>query len=236
MNHVDPGFPVFVLIGLVAGESYYAKTIAPRVKLFKTEHLGSPAVILHSRDIRRCEGPIEFLRESPLRKQSLYAGINDLFGLRVRLFAVVVDKVRLQMQMVAKVNPYHLSLSILLSLVIGPPGMPGPSRTRLTQIIAESRGRREDRELQHEFQLLRRSGLSSYGATDVQDRRATTLKRLFPERVEFVRKIKGVAGLELADLAAYPIARAAVNRDWTNPAFQSLAPVLKNMVFFPNFP
>jgi len=61
----------------------------------------------------------------------------------------------------------------------------------------------------------------------------TTVQRLFPTRVDFATKTQGVAGLELADLAAYPIARAALANDWSNPAAAVIARKLKALVRFP---
>jgi hypothetical protein len=85
----------------------------------------------------------------------------------------------------------------------------------------------------HDLGHIDRSGLWSYGAPDVQDRRAATVTRLFPERLDFAGKTASVAGLELTDLAAYPIGRAFVNRDWNHPAYQILAPKVKALVPFP---
>jgi hypothetical protein len=68
MRSVDPTFPVFVLIGLLVGETYYAKTLVPRVKALKQRHLDNPNAVLHSRDIRRLEG--DFFAFGSLRNAS----------------------------------------------------------------------------------------------------------------------------------------------------------------------
>ena len=96
MSAVDPTFPVFVLIGLLVGETYYAKTLVPRVKALKQRHLDNPDAILHSRDIRRLEGDFLCLRESEKRKQEFYSDLNDFFqSMRFRLFAIAIDKRKL---------------------------------------------------------------------------------------------------------------------------------------------
>lgn len=72
----------------------------------------------------------------------------------------------------------------------------------------------------------------NYGAHDVQDRLAQTVCRVYPQRIDFVGKDRGVVGLELADLAAYPIGRAVVNENSENPAFQVVSRKLKTLVVF----
>jgi hypothetical protein len=234
LNHVDPSFPVFVLLGLLVGETYYAKTLVPRVKELKRRYCGTHEVVLHSRDIRKAVGPFAFLRKNDSRKENFYADLNSLFiEARIRLFAVVIEKQRFTNHFLVAPNPYDVSLNQMLSIVCGPPRIVGPMRPTVAQIIAESRGKVEDKQLQREYQSSRQSGLWNYGSTDVQNRKAGTVRRLFPERIDFVRKSRFVAGLEMADLAAYPIARAMVNGDWTNPAVQVVARKLKTWVVYP---
>jgi len=201
MEHVASDFPVFVLVGLLVGESYYARTLVPRTKQLKRHHLGTTDVPLHSRDIRRFQGPFTFLKTSPERKNAFHKAIGDLFlKSRIRIYAVAIDKKRLREQSLVPLNPYDVSLSQLLSVVCGPPRIVGPSRPSISRIIAESRGRKE--ELQREYQGFRQRGLHSYGSPDVQRRLPTTVQNLFPLRVDFARKSDLVAGLELSDLAA----------------------------------
>ncbi|MGB9625420.1 MAG: DUF3800 domain-containing protein [Phycisphaerae bacterium] len=230
MTHVDPRWSVFVLLGLLVGETYYQKTLVPQVKSLKRKYAIPEHVAIHSRSIRRWEGKFGFLKD-PAVRQTFYADVNALFlGHRLRLHAVVVDKERLTRRFLIPVSPYDISLSQLLSVACGPPGSWRPSVAR---IAAESRGKVEDKQLQTEYQRFRRYGLSSYGAPAVQNRRPTTVRRLFPVRIDFVRKSKIVAGLELADLAAYPIGRAFVDQNWDNPAYRVLAKKLRATVLFP---
>lgn len=166
MQHVDPQFPVFLLMGLLVGELYYARTLVPKIKHLKQEYLpANPNAVLHSRDIRRCQGDFAFLRQSQVQKSSFYDAISGLFASsRIKLFAIAVDKQRLLQHSLVPFNPYNVSLSQLLSAVIGPPRVVGPSRPTVCRITAESRGGNEDKELQSEYQELRRCGLANYGA------------------------------------------------------------------------
>lgn len=139
------------------------KTLVPRLKELKRRHLGNPKAILHSRDIRRLEGPFSGLRQSEQKKQAFYQDLDRFVTeARVRLFAVVVDKRRLKDRFLFSVNPYDVSLSQLMSLACGPPGTPAVNRPNVAKVIAESRGKLEDKELQAEYQRFREAG---YGVT-----------------------------------------------------------------------
>jgi len=233
MNYVDPEFPVFTLVGMLAGEKYYARSLVPRVKALKRRHGVDAGTVLHSYDIRRWGGEFAFLK-NPERRQAFYKDLNQLFiGLRVRLYAVTIDKRRLGLRYLLPPNPYDVSLSQLLSIICGSPGMLGAYRPNVKRIIAERRGKMQDKSLQHQYQVFRRVGLSDYGAADVQSRRSTTVRTVFPRRVEFAGKSKVLAGLELADLAAYPVARAYINQQWDNPAYLAVARRLHTSVVFP---
>jgi len=231
MQNVDP--PIFVLSGILIGEAYYARTLVRRVKEFKERHGLAKNVVLHSRSIRRWEKDFTFLSD-PRKRIAFYKDINEIFcKSRIRVYAVVIDKRLLKNRFIAAVNPYDLSLSLLLSQICGPPGRPGAWKSNIVRITAESRGKREDKELQNVYQGFKKVGFHNYGAVDVQSRRPVTVKRFFPAKVDFAKKRKAIAGLELADLAAYPIAWAARNQVWSNPAYQVVAQKLRGTVFFP---
>ena len=233
MKHVDPNYPVFVLVGLLVGETYYSRTLVPRVKAVKEQNGFDRAVLLHSSSIRRHEREFSVLSDSN-RCNRFYESLNKMFRTsRIRVYAVVIDKQRLRERLIWAPDPYNVSLSLLLSLTCGRRGMPTPWPPNVARIVAESRGRREDKQLQSEYQRLRRSGLPSYGAEGVQGRRAQTVGRVFPARIDFAGKKKVVAGLELADLAAYPLGRAYVNNDWSNPAYLAVATKLREFEDFP---
>jgi hypothetical protein len=178
LTHVDPQFPVFVLAGVLVGERYCTRSVVPRIQSLKRRHRLGATNVLHSRDIRRCHGPFAYLQDNEERKLALYSDINGLFdGLRFRLVASVIDQRRLLRRFICPVNPYEISISQLLSLTCGAPGTPGPSRPRISQIIAENRGKAPDRLLDAEYSRLRRHGSWNYG-----ERGCLPAKRRFHNR------------------------------------------------------
>ncbi len=59
----DRDFPVFALSLLVVDTAAYARRIVPAVYALKLDLWGHEGVILHSRDIRKAQGPFAFLTE-----------------------------------------------------------------------------------------------------------------------------------------------------------------------------
>jgi len=151
----------------------------------------------------------------------------------MRLYAVAIDKRALSRRFLVRISPYDISLSQLLNLVCGAPPLPSVWRPKISRIIAESRGKTEDKQLQREYQGFRKMGLSSYGAGGVRHRRPRTVHQVFPRRVDFLKKSRVVGGLELADLVAYPIAQAVVMDRWDGPAYSVLSEKLKALVVWP---
>jgi hypothetical protein len=234
MATIDPAFPVFVLVGVLVAQIYYSKTVVPRVRSFKQHVCSNPNIVLHSRDIRRRCGQFAFLGESQEKWHQFGNAMNDLYsGLRVRLFASVIYKTALKNRFISVVNPYEVSISHLMSLVCGTPGLPGPWRPELARVIAEGRGKLPDKLLQAEYARFRNAGLWNYGERRIQNRRPVTIRRLFPGRIEFRGKDDYEIGLELADLAAYPIARAIINGEWSRQDLKVVGTKLEALAPFP---
>lgn len=78
------------------------------------------------------------------------------------------------------------------------------------EIIIEKRGAREDKKLQEHFQRLLARG-TGYG--DAARLKAYRLS------ITFKSKRENINGLQLADLAAYPIARYVIDPERANPSF-----------------
>ena len=77
-------------------------------------------------------------------------------------------------------------------------------------VIAEKRGKNEDRELYVAFQRIVTRG-TEYVSLERFQRIKFTLR--------FLPKSMNIVGTQLADLAAYPIARRALDARKDNPAF-----------------
>jgi len=66
LGFVDKNFPLFLLCGCVIKE-HYLKEIENKVNTFKQKYFGTTEVILHSRDIRKCQGAFQILFDLQLK-------------------------------------------------------------------------------------------------------------------------------------------------------------------------
>jgi hypothetical protein len=118
------------------------------------------------------------------------------------LVAVVIRKDKLKEQYHKPGNPYHLALEYGLERVskwLTSQGQAG----KLTPLICESRGRKEDDSLELEF------------------RRVAT--RVSGFDIRFVDKRANLPGLQIADLVARPIGRHVIDPAQENRAYTILA-------------
>ena len=81
------------------------------------------------------------------------------------------------------------------------------------RLVAEARGKREDSELQLAFLRVVNDGTYYIPASRF---------RKIQFRLEFVPKAMNVIGTQMADLAAYPIARHVLSPKRPNPAFEMI--------------
>jgi hypothetical protein len=233
MSSIQPEFPVFTLVAMLVSEKYYRDTLVPRMKKLKIKYFGDSEVIFHSRDIRRLDKRFSIFRHDQPLKEEFYKELNhSISNARIRYYAVVIDKLQLLQRSLFPLNPYDVSLHQLISLMLGAPGMLGTKRPFVSKIMAESRGKQEDRDLQNEYVRIRDYGTSNYG-TKLQNRQSATIQKLFPDKIQFLKKAQNSIGLQLADLAAYPISRAVMNGSWDNPSAQVIATKLnKRLIVF----
>ena len=142
---IDTDYPVFVLCFCVFRIHEYISSVVPTMQALKFRFFGHDAVVLHSHDIRKSTGPFKILFDRN-RRESFLAAITDAMERAPYfLIATVIDK--REFRDGADVGgPYDLALrscldrtnTALTSL---------KQADRLTHIVAECRGKQEDRAL-----------------------------------------------------------------------------------------
>lgn len=207
LESIDPQFPVFTLAFCLFEKGAYASSVAPAIQNFKFEHFGHDAVILHEREIRKQLGPFAFLANRE-RRSAFLARLSDVIAeAPFTLIAVAIDKHRLADRYKDPGNPYALALRFGLERIHHHLAALGQADA-LTHIVVESRGRKEDDQLQLEF-LKVCSGDNFKGIR-------------LPFALVFASKQTNSSGLQLADLVARPISRHVLNPEQENRAFQLL--------------
>lgn len=207
LNASDRDFPVFAIALLICDSDCYATKITPAVTKLKFDTFGHEGVILHSRDIRKAQGDFGFLTDKT-RRQPFYDALNRVMGeCDYKLLAVAIQKDRHVAAYRYPADPYDLSLLFALERLVSV--LEETKQTEVT-IVAEKRGAREDRELHNAFQRIVTSGTAF-----VDGRRFRAIRFT----LKFLAKSMNIIGTQMADLAAYPIARHVLDPKKENPAF-----------------
>lgn len=185
------------LLGVLVDTEYYRTTFQPRLEALKQTHFPhSPdePVILHRADIVNRRGPFWRLRDS-VREQAF----NEDFlaycaDQEYHVIAVVIDKkAHIERYGQAAYHPYHYCLTALLERYCGFLNFRGAKG----DVMAESRGGNEDRQLKEAYRVIYRVGSQWRGTRFFQ-------AALTTHEIKVKPKSANVAGLQLADLLAHP--------------------------------
>ncbi|OGS22740.1 MAG: hypothetical protein A2252_08745 [Elusimicrobia bacterium RIFOXYA2_FULL_39_19] len=206
---VDKDFPLFALAMFICEKEEYTSRIVPSIYNFKIDFFGQENVVLHSRDIRKAQKEFGILTDSSKRK--LF--IERLNGLMSALnYELIVSVIKKQQHKdtygINANNPYDLAIVFCLERLL--PFLEDKKQTSV-QIIAESRGKKEDEELYLSF------------IRTVTEGTVFNSKERFKQiefSLKFFPKAMNIIGTQLADLSAYPVARYVHNPYKENKAYE----------------
>jgi hypothetical protein len=206
MTSIDPNYPMFVLAFCLADKTEYAELITSSVLKFKFKHFGHDQIILHERDIRKAQGEFRFL-QNPARRIPFFDDLNDLIEFcPLKIIASAIRKLDLQRLYSIPDNPYHMAMGFGLERLFLHLNGQG-CRTGTTHILFESRGKKEDIDLELEFRRI--CARNATGQT-------------LPFEIVIADKKSNSSGLQLADLVARPIGRKILDPQQPNRAYDIL--------------
>ena len=206
MAAINPDYPVFVLGGVLVDDDYANRALEDEVAQFKVDMFGRADIVLHTTDIVRQRNGFEALTDSDFRER-FYGSLNTLMSrLEYRVVACAIRKPDLLKRRGAKVrDPYSISLRVVveqLCFAVGDEPYSGA-------IIAESRDRTLDRDLELTWESLRLEGTNYLRAETIRE-------NIVDFRIK--SKQENIAGLQLADLVVSPIGRHVIGKsdrdDW----------------------
>ncbi len=204
----DPEFPVFVLTFCLFRKEDYITQVVPALQRIKLNHFGHDMVVFHEREIRKQTGVFTFLFDKN-RREAFMADLNSWVERSpFTIIAVVIRKVEFAQKHSETRNPYHFAMRLGLERVDKHLKRHGQD-DRNTHVVFESRGKREDDELELEFRR-------------VCDGMNYTRKRL-PLTFVLADKRINSTGLQLADLTARPIGRHVMNPAQPNRAYDVIS-------------
>ncbi|MEM9595166.1 MAG: DUF3800 domain-containing protein [Acidobacteriota bacterium] len=206
LRSIDPNYPVFVLAFCIFEKQAYQEDVVPAVQALKFKTFGHDMVILHERDIRKALPPFSFLVDRSKRASFMGDIATIIQSSEFTIIAAAIDKKRLRATYAFPHNPYDLALEFCLErlqyfLV------ENAEQERLTHVVFERRGKREDSALELVFRRI------CSGAN------RTNQRQLSFEPI-FAPKGANSCGLQVADLVARPIGRHILDPEGRNRAFE----------------
>ncbi|MES1241988.1 MAG: DUF3800 domain-containing protein [Acidobacteriota bacterium] len=163
-------------------------------------HPDDDPICLHRKDIVERRGIFGRLRDRDLNARFELGLIDLVSRARFNLACVVLDKLEHGDRLLReRSHPYHDCLAALLERYAGWLD----SQELKGDVIAESRGSKEDQQLQQEFRRTLENG-TRFLPPEIFRSTLTSTK------IKLKKKEHAVAGLQLADLLAYPFKREIV--------------------------
>lgn len=206
LDRINPEWPLFVLCFCIFPVESYVNRVAPAIRRLKFDVFGHDLVVLHEHDIRKRGGAFSRLdQQARADMQERLTRIIDESDMTI--VAVVIEKIRHKERYQQPYHPYHLAMQFGLERVAHLLRLQGQGE-RLTHVVFEARGPKEDRELELEFRRV------CDGAN--RDRRP------LPLRFVVADKKSNSEGLQLADLTARPLGLGVLRPQQPNRAGEVL--------------
>ena len=215
LESFSPSFPIFTLCGIIVRDDRLS-ALENEIKQLKQQFWGDKKIILHSRDIRKCQNGFEILFDLDI-KQRFYNAVNALLG-RKDIYVIVCCSILKEpyIRQFGKLNDvYGQSLSFVLERAIFYVDNQNPDGNGKINAIVERRGKREDRNLLNYYLQLLDKG--TYWITP--ERMKSRMSCL-----DFKWKSEDVAGLQIADLIAYPLTRHVLDPQAVNMPYNIIEP------------
>lgn len=208
LTNINPQFPIFVLSFCIFPVSHYISAVVPQLQSMKFEFFGHDMVVFHERDIRKSTPPFDILLSQTIRERFMSTMNGIIESSRFGVVACVIAKERLRDRRGGDANPYHVALEFGLERVFLQLQQRGQAR-RLTHVVFESRGAKEDRTLELEFRRI-------MDTTRMRGMRETLVFHCAP-------KSANSSGLQIADMTARPIGIRVLRPEQPNRAWDLIS-------------
>ncbi len=213
LSKIDKDFPLFLLCTVIVEREAYAHQVIPAMAAFKLRYFAHEGINLHSREIRKADGPFSILQNETVRKSFLPELSALIATLPFTLFITAIHKqAYAQRYGNGAKNPYDVALEYSFERVLH---FMEERKENQLPVIAEARGQQEDDALRASFHRLMTQGTYYNKAERFQ-------KLVCP--ISFRRKQDNIAGIQVADLCAHPTARHLLKPDVANQAYDVVKP------------
>lgn len=198
LDHSDDRNHRFLsLTGIIVDLQHIQETIHPEMESLKRRYFGShpdEPVTLHRKELVNRRYPFQALREPDVESMFNQDLLTYLRNWEYRVITVCLDKKNhIETYQTWARDPYYYCLVILLERF----NFWLNRRSSKGDVMAESRGRRDDTRLKDEFRSLWGNGSDYVGANQFQ-------RSLTSRELKVKPKSANIAGLQIADLIAHP--------------------------------
>jgi len=221
---INPEFPVFALVFCAFEKQAYATVVEPAFRRLKFNWFGHDAVVLHEREIRKQSPPFDFLRQDAAREAFMAELGVIMRDAPFRAFVAVIDKARLLRRYAEPWNPYEIAMHFCMERLCDRLAADG-QEGRLTHVLFEGRGKLEDAQLELEFRRIA-TNRRRWGWRQVDFQRC-------PLEPVMVPKAANLAGHQLTDLIARPLALRVLRPDQRNRAAEAIGDRVIALKVFP---
>jgi hypothetical protein len=200
------------LLGCAIEREAYRQQFCPALEQLKAAHFGADPdepVILHREEMIARRGPFSVLRD-PAKSEAFRQDFLALIDASdIRVFGVVVDKLSTQGKRYGPLpsHPYHIGLLAMMERYCGWLNF----RKSVGDVLAESRGGREDSLLKSAYKTVYDSGTRFRSSEFFQT-------ALTSKEIKLKKKEHNIAGLQMSDLLAYPVKRQILHESKRAPA------------------
>ena len=185
------------MTGAILELGYVDSVLYPKLEALKKRFFGSHAdepVVLHRKEIIQKKPPFDVLRDPAVDQDFATELMKLLEATDYVVITAVIDKLEHQQKYAAwRYDPYHYCLHVILERYV----MWMRRRGFKGDVMAESRGKKEDVRLKKSFIGIWERGTDLMEAQQFQ-------QNLTSKELKVKPKANNIAGLQLADVVAYP--------------------------------
>ena len=214
LKTVNPKYPIFCLAFCVFEINDYVNNVVPAFQQLKFDYWGHDAVILHEYEIRNQYGEdYRIPRYGKTRQRFL----NDVTSLLKAVDFSIIANVQNKHGMDKNADVYGASLKACMVALLQFLQFQGLKK-EVVHLIFESRGKKEDAELELVFRQICHGILRG-----TEEFLKTEIKFV----IRFAKKATNSTGLQIADLVARPIGLNHLRPDQSNRAYD----VIKDKIY-----
>jgi len=203
LKSIDSDYPMFVLAFCIFKKESYKESAVKKLKEFKFEHFGHDMVVLHENEIRRDKGYFNILKSKELKQNFMNKLTQIIDEEDFTIVATAINKKQFDSNTTK--SPYDVALKYCMEIAYHFLEKQKQSG-KITHIVVEKRGKKEDEELELEFRRI------NSGQNKINN----------PMNFEIImaHKQSNSAGLQLADLVARPIGISILKPNKENRAYE----------------